>query len=106
MANGSIDTAEEATSLRGRIGQVRHCPTLLEDTPAVLSLGKLREENGYSCEWKEGQNTKSFEDVAKITLCKCDNLVRIVVTRFFQVILTSMVQQVIQLNITQRVSAE
>ena len=28
---------------------------LLEDTPAVLSLGKLCKEHGYTCEWASGQ---------------------------------------------------
>ena len=28
---------------------------VLEDTPAVLSLGKLCDENGYSFEWNNGQ---------------------------------------------------
>ena len=28
---------------------------VLEDTPAVLSLGKLCDENGYSYEWINGQ---------------------------------------------------
>ena len=29
---------------------------LLDETPEVLSLGKLCSENGYSYEWKNGQN--------------------------------------------------
>ena len=29
---------------------------VFENTPAVLSLGKLCDENGYSCEWINGQN--------------------------------------------------
>ena len=28
---------------------------LLEDTPAVLSLGKLSEDHGFPCEWSSGQ---------------------------------------------------
>ena len=28
---------------------------VLEDTPAVLSLGKLCDDHGYSCEWTSGQ---------------------------------------------------
>ena len=32
---------------------------LLEDTPAVLSLGKLCDEHGYSYEWINGQKTTS-----------------------------------------------
>ena len=30
---------------------------ILEDTLAVLSLGKLSEEHGYSYEWASGQKT-------------------------------------------------
>ena len=32
---------------------------VLENTPAVLSLGKLCDENGYSNEWINGQKTTS-----------------------------------------------
>ena len=31
---------------------------ILEDTPAVLSLGKLCEDHGYSYEWTSGQKTR------------------------------------------------
>ena len=30
---------------------------VLKNTPAVLSLGKLCDENGYSYEWVNGQKT-------------------------------------------------
>ena len=30
---------------------------LLRESPALLSLGKLCEENGYSCEWHPGQTS-------------------------------------------------
>ena len=32
---------------------------VLENTPAVLSLGKICDENGYSYEWINGQKTTS-----------------------------------------------
>ena len=32
---------------------------ILEDAPAVLSLGKLCEDHGYSCEWTSGQKPTS-----------------------------------------------
>ena len=31
---------------------------LLDDTPAVLSFGKLCEEHGYSYEWASGQKPR------------------------------------------------
>ena len=53
-ANGEVHTHEEATV------HVKELDTLLimkvlEDTPAVLSLGKLCDENGNSYEWINGQ---------------------------------------------------
>ena len=53
-ANGEVQTHEEATVY------VRELDTfltlkVLENTPAVLSLGKLCDENGYSYEWINGQ---------------------------------------------------
>ena len=44
-------------SLRSRFKSIRHCAILLEETPAVLSLGKLCEDHRYSYEWVSGQNT-------------------------------------------------
>ena len=53
-ANGEVQTHEEATV------SVKELDTfltmkVLEDTPAVLSLGKICDENGYSYEWINGQ---------------------------------------------------
>ena len=53
-ANGEVQTNEEATVY------VKELDTFLtmkvvEDTPAVLSLGKLCGEHGYSYEWTNGQ---------------------------------------------------
>ena len=53
-ANGEVQTHEEATVY------VKEKDTFLtmkviENTPAVLSLGKLCDENGYSYEWINGQ---------------------------------------------------
>ena len=38
---------------------------LLEDTPAVLSLGKLCEEDGYTCEWASGQKPHLAKDASE-----------------------------------------
>ena len=39
---------------------------VLEDTPAVLSLGKLCDENGYSYEWINGQKTHHIKNGIRI----------------------------------------
>ena len=51
---------------------------VLDDTPAVLSLGKLCEEHGYTCEWAGGQNPHLTKDGGEI-LCKTENFVLLVV---------------------------
>ena len=53
-ANGEVQTREEATV------HVKHSDLfvkvmLLEGTPAVLSLGKLFEDHGYTYHWISGQ---------------------------------------------------
>ena len=53
-ADGSLDTTEEAMVCVQDLDMVVTVQ-LLEDPPAVLSLGKLCEENGYSHESIEGQ---------------------------------------------------
>ena len=45
--------------MRQRIGYIILSVKVLENTPAVLSLGKLCDENGYSYEWINGQKTTS-----------------------------------------------
>ena len=49
---------------------------VLDNTPAVLSLGKLCDENGYSYEWINGQNHISFKDGIRI-ICNTENFVPI-----------------------------
>ena len=51
---------------------------LLEETPAVLSLGKLCEDHGYSCEWVSGQKPR-FTKEGKTIFCITDNFVPLVV---------------------------
>ena len=79
----------------GHIGKVqnRYCGThcqwvhdvslfvtvqLFEETPSVLSLGKLCEDHGYSCEWVSGQKPRLTKD-GKSIICKTDNCVPLVV---------------------------
>ena len=51
---------------------------VLENTPAVLSLGKLCDENGYSYEWISGQKAHLIKNVIRI-ICNTENFVPIVV---------------------------
>ena len=51
---------------------------VFENTPAVLSLGKLCDENGYSYEWINGQKPHLIEDGIRIN-CNTVNFVPIVV---------------------------
>ena len=51
---------------------------VLENTPAVLSLGKLCDENGYSYEWINGQKPHLIKDGIR-TICNTENFVPIVV---------------------------
>ena len=53
-ANGEVQTHEEATVYVKEL-DVFLTRKVLENTPAVLSLGKLCDENGYSYEWINGQ---------------------------------------------------
>ena len=49
-ANGAVQTNEESTVHVKELGKFLTMK-VLEDTPAVLSLGKLSDEHGYSYEW-------------------------------------------------------
>ena len=51
---------------------------VLENTPAVLSLGKLWDENGYSYEWINGQKPHLIKNGIRIQ-CNTENFVPIVV---------------------------
>ena len=76
-ANGEVQTHEEA------IVYVKEPDTfstlkVLENTPAVSSLGKLCDENGYSYEWINGQKPHLIKDGIRI-ICNTENFVPIVV---------------------------
>ena len=51
---------------------------LLDETPAVLSQGKLCEDHGYSNEWISGQKPRLTKE-EKTIVCKTDNFVPLVV---------------------------
>ena len=73
-ANGEVQTHEEATVYVKELVTMK----LLEDTPAVSSLGKLCDENGYSCEWINGQKPHLIENGIPIQ-CNTENFETIVV---------------------------
>ena len=80
-ANGEVQTHEEATVF---VKELDICLTMkvLENTPAVLSLGKLRDENGYSCEWINGQKPHLIKNGIRIP-CNTENFVPVVVPGLF-----------------------
>ena len=53
-ANGEVQTHEEATVYVKEL-DIFLTMKILENTPSILSLGKLCDENGYSYEWINGQ---------------------------------------------------
>ena len=70
-ANGEVQTNEE-----GKVYVHDFDPfvtvQILEETPADLSLGKLCEDHGYSCEWVSGQKPRLTKE-GKTIVCKTDN---------------------------------
>ena len=52
---------------------------VLEETPAVLSLGKLCDNHGYSYEWVSGQKPRLTQNGKSIIISKTDNFVPLVV---------------------------
>ena len=69
-ANSEVQTKEELN--------LSVTEKLLEDTPAVLSLGKLCEDYGYSHDWTSGQKPQLIKSGRRIK-CKTGNNVPIVV---------------------------
>ena len=53
-ANEEVQTHEEGTAYVKELDIILTMK-VLENTPAVLSLGRLCDENGYSYEWISGQ---------------------------------------------------
>ena len=53
-ANGEVQTREEATAYVKEL-DLFVTVMLLKETPAVLSLGKLCEDHGYTYHWTSGQ---------------------------------------------------
>ena len=76
-ANGEVQTHEEATVYVKEL-EIFLTMKVLESTPAVLSLGKLGDENGYSYEWINGQKPHLIKNGIRIQ-CNTENFVPIVV---------------------------
>ena len=76
-ANGEVQTHQEATVYVKEL-DIFLTMKVLEDTPAVWSLGKLCDEHGYSFEWINGQKPHLIENGIRIP-CNTENFVPIVV---------------------------
>ena len=79
-ANGEVQTHEEAIVYVKEL-HIFLTMKVLENTPAVLSLGKLCDENGYSYEWINGQKPHLIKNGIRIQ-CNTENFVPIVVPGF------------------------
>ena len=76
-ANGEVQTHEEAIVYVKEL-DIFLTMKVLEDRPAVLSLGKLCDEHGYSYEWINGQEPHLIRNGIRIQ-CNTENFVAIVV---------------------------
>ena len=76
-ANGEVQTHEEAIVYVKEL-DIFWTMKVIDNTPAVLSLGKLCDENGYSYEWINGQKPHLIKDGIRI-ICNTENFVPIVV---------------------------
>ena len=83
-ANGEVQTNEEATVSVRALGTFLTMK-VLEDTPAVLSPGKLCDEHGYSSEWINGQKPHLIKNGIRIQ-CNTENFVPIVVPVYQRVL--------------------
>ena len=76
-ANGEVETHEEAIVYVKEL-DIFLTMKVLDNTPAVLSLGKLCAEDGCSYEWNNGQKAHLIKDGIRI-ICNTENFVPIVV---------------------------
>ena len=75
-ANGEVQTHEEAIVYVKEL-DIFLTMKVLENTPAVLSLGKLCDEHGYSYEWINGQKPHLIKNGIQIQ-CNTEKIVPIV----------------------------
>ena len=64
-SDGEVQPHEEATVYVKEL-EIFLTMKVLEDTPAVLSLGKLCDEHGYSYEWINGEKPHLIKDGIRI----------------------------------------
>ena len=76
-ANGEVQRHEEAT-VHVKELDIFLTMKVLDHTPAVLSLGKLCDENGYSYEWINGQKPQFIRSGIRIP-CNTESFVPLVV---------------------------
>ena len=76
-ANREVQTHEEATVYVKEL-DIFFTMKVLENTPAVLSLGKFCDENGYSYEWISSQKPHLIKNGIRIP-CNTENFILIVV---------------------------
>ena len=76
-ANGEVQTLEEAIVYVKEL-DIFLTMKVVENTPAVLSFGKLCDANGYSYEWINGQKPHLIKNGIRI-ICNTENFVPIVV---------------------------
>ena len=76
-ANGEVQTHEEAIVYVKEL-EIFLTMKVLANKPAVLSLGKLCDENGYSYEWINGQKPHLIKNGIRIQ-CNTENFVPIVI---------------------------
>ena len=72
-ANGEVQTHEEAQVYVSDL-DLFVTVQLLEETLAVLSMGKVCEDDGYSTEWVSGQKPRLIKD-GKSIFCKTDDFI-------------------------------
>ena len=77
-ANGEVQTHEEAIVYVKELDIFLTMKVVLDNTPAVLSHGKLCDENGYSYEWINGQKPHLIKNGIRI-ICNTENFVPTVV---------------------------
>ena len=72
-ANGEVAKRKEEAIVYVKELDMFLTMKVLENTPAVLSLGKLCDENGYSYEWINGQKPHLIKDGIRI-VCNTEKL--------------------------------
>ena len=77
ISNGEVQTHEKAIVCVKKL-DILLTMRVFEDTPVVLSLGKLYDKHGYFYEWINGQKTHLIENGIR-TQCNTENFVLIVI---------------------------